>query len=243
MDTAARTEVAIAPKRRARWGRVAAIAALVGFAVPGAVRAARGPEVPVVRVARKSIVQKVVANGRVLPPAQVNLGVLLAGVVAEVSVDEGDHVRQGDVLLRLEDDELDASAAQAKAGLAAAKARAYKLAAFDALVASEELGRADAELRKAQADYERAKRLVEQGSLPATQLEDADIAKQRAEKARASAALRRARRARRSTRPRAWSRSRPRGCGSRASSRPRRGRSSRARSSRATSCSPRRCCS
>ncbi len=192
MDTAVQLKQATtrAAPRRVPWGKLTAVLVVIGVAVPGALRAARGPEVAVVRVERRPIVQKVVANGRVLPPAQVNLGVLLAGVVAEVRTDEGQHVNAGDELLRLEDDELDAAAAQAKAGLSAARARAYKLAAFDALVASEELGRADAELRKAQVDYDRAKRLVDLGSAPSSQLEDADLARRRAENARAAAALR-----------------------------------------------------
>lgn len=176
--------------RRAPWGKLAVLAVALGLGAVGTARWARGPEVAVVRVTRHPIVQKVVANGRVLPPAQINLGVLLAGIVAEVRAEEGQHVTEGDLLLRLEDDELDAAAAQANAGLAEARARAFKLSAFDALVASEDLGRADAELHKAKTDYERAKRLFDLGSIPATQLEEAEIAKQRADKLRASAALR-----------------------------------------------------
>jgi HlyD family secretion protein len=191
MDTEARIEPAPrVAKRRLPWGRVVAALVVAAALVPAGVRAARGPEVPVVRVAKRPIVQKVVANGRVLPLAQVSLGVLLAGVVADVRAEEGQHVRAGDVLLRLEDDELDAAAAQAKAGLAAARARAFKLASFDALVASEDLGRADADLAKAKADRDRTKKLVDGGSLAATELEDKELALQRAEKARAAAAIR-----------------------------------------------------
>jgi HlyD family secretion protein len=184
------SETPAPPKKRFSWTKLALALLVPALVVPVAVRVARGPEVPVTRVSRKAIVRKVVANGRVLPLAQVSLGVQVPGAVAEVKVEEGQKVKEGDLLVRLDDDELAAAVTQARAGLSAAAARQLKLAVLDAPVAGDELARAELDLSKAVADLNRTKALVEGGSLPPTQLEDAQHAVDRARKARSSAALR-----------------------------------------------------
>lgn len=184
------SEIPARPKKRFSWPKLVAALLVPALLAPVGVRLARGPEVPVTRVARKSIVRKVVANGRVLPLAQVSLGVQVPGAVAEVKVEEGQKVKEGELLVRLEDDELAAAVTQARGGLEAAAARQLKLSVLDAPVAGEELSRAELDLSKAVADLNRTKALVDAGSLPPTQLEDAQLAVDRARKARTSAALR-----------------------------------------------------
>ena len=76
----------------ATWPRRIALGAVALLAVLLGVRLARGKEVPAYRVESRAIVQRVVATGRVRPPARVSLASLSPGRVREVRVREGDRV-------------------------------------------------------------------------------------------------------------------------------------------------------
>lgn len=71
----------------------------------------------------------VVAEGRIVPRAYVQVAPALAGQVAEVLVAEGDAVAPGQVLLRLGDAQLSAAVSEAQAGLQAAEAGLAQLKA------------------------------------------------------------------------------------------------------------------
>ena len=77
----------------------------------------QGPGVEVERVKRAELIQNVVAAGRVVATSRAQVGVEITGTVAERLVKEGDRVRQGDLLLRLRADELQARLAEAQASL------------------------------------------------------------------------------------------------------------------------------
>lgn len=62
------------------------------------------------------------ANGAAEPFAEATLSTKLMGTVLSVRVREGDHVRQGDVLLELDARDLEAKAAQVEASLSEARA-------------------------------------------------------------------------------------------------------------------------
>lgn len=64
------------------------------------------------------------ASGVATPVAQATLSTKLMGAVTAVLVHEGDRVRAGQVLVRLDTRDLEARATQAQAGLAAAEAQA-----------------------------------------------------------------------------------------------------------------------
>jgi HlyD family secretion protein len=142
------------------------------------------------RPARRAIEQTVVATGRVLAPAKVNLGTLVQGIVASVSAEEGQRVRAGDVLLTLHDDELQALAKQAKGSLGLASARLRQVSRVDAQLAREQQTRAEKELQKANLDYERMLELAKSGAVTPAQLSDAETALARAKEQRETAAIR-----------------------------------------------------
>ncbi len=102
------------------------------------------PPPPVVAPA----IQPIVANGIVAPGSHVDLRMSMSGIVDEVLVREGDIVRAGDPLLRLNTGELDLRIDRARAGLAAAQAD-YELVMSTAAPA--DIQRAQAELARAQA--------------------------------------------------------------------------------------------
>lgn len=83
---------------------------------------APGPELVTVR---DSVVASTIeATGVAAPQAQSTLSTRLMGAVTAVLVHEGDRVRAGQVLVRLDTRDLEARATQAQAGLAAAEAQA-----------------------------------------------------------------------------------------------------------------------
>jgi multidrug efflux pump subunit AcrA (membrane-fusion protein) len=84
-------------------------------------------------------VEAVIAEGHLVPNDDLTLSFTVRGKVAEILVEEGDIVSEGDVLIRLADRE------QAEAALAAAELELITAQqAYDDLIRTEGLGRADA---------------------------------------------------------------------------------------------------
>ncbi len=174
--------------RRTRWLWALLVPGLVLLAASPAIRnRLQGQAVAVWPLAPTELVQTVVATGRVSGLARVEIGSLLAGTVAEVSVREGDRVEQGNVLVRLKDEEARASVAQARsavaqaeagvaqalAGAAAAAARLMQLQTTTLPAAEQGVRIAAAELDSARRTFERVDTLVSQGMLARADLDEA----------------------------------------------------------------------
>jgi HlyD family secretion protein len=159
------------------------VAALGAFAWFAAQRAL-GPRVVVVRPSRREVVQTVVSSGRVLSPGEVTLGSLLAGVVSTVTAREGDRVAAHQVLVTLDDADLAAQVAQARAGVLVASARVGQLLGVGARVADESVRQAEANLRAVTATRDRQRALIRTGAVSAAEMDAA----QRAYEVAASAA-------------------------------------------------------
>jgi multidrug efflux pump subunit AcrA (membrane-fusion protein) len=93
------------------------------------------------------------AQGFVQPARSVDLAFRAAGRVAEVLIKEGDHVQQGQALIRLQADELQAAVSQAQAALKLAQAN---LAQVQDGARPEEIAAAEAGVRAAQAQLNAA---------------------------------------------------------------------------------------
>lgn len=101
----------------------------------------------------------VVAEGRVVPVQQATLSMAASGIVAEILVEEGAAVEEGEVILRLRNAQQRAAVAEAEAALASAQAR------FDTLNAgprAQEIAAAQASLDAAEARLAR----LEEGARP-----------------------------------------------------------------------------
>lgn len=164
---------------------------LVLVAAAGAVilwrsRGRSGAQEEVVRstmVERGSMSVAVTASGRIEPQARVRLAFEGLGRVAEVFVEEGYRVEAGDVLARLETDQLTLQVNQSKAALASAEAQLDQLRSGPR---PKEIDQAEARLRAAEAQVSAAEANREQLAKGPTEAEiaaaEAQVAQARASK-------------------------------------------------------------
>ena len=175
--------------RRWRWRILGGAAAILLAAL--ALRAFLGPVAPAWTVERQELVQRVVASGRVLAPARIQVGSVVVGRVFRVPVDKGDRVRPGDLLVQLEDREALAAHSQARAQAAQAAARLEQVEVVSVRVTSEALRQAELRLAQAEVKLARQRTLSGAGSVSQSDLDDAiqsrDLAASQVESARIQA--------------------------------------------------------
>ena len=117
------------------------------------------------------------ATGYIIAAHKIQVASKVLGRVAWIGVDKGDKVKEGQVIVRLEDDEFRAQLMQAKGQLANLEARLQELLNGSR---PEEIARANADVAQAKADtanarstLERTKGLVAQGVFSKQSLDDA----------------------------------------------------------------------
>ena len=109
----------------------------------GARRGRRGPDTVMLN-----------ATGYIIAAHKIQVASKVLGRVAWIGVDKGDRVREGQVIVRLEDDEYRAQLQQAKGQLAALEARLAEMLNGSR---PEEIARAKADVAQARADVENAR--------------------------------------------------------------------------------------
>jgi HlyD family secretion protein len=178
--------------------RGSSTAIVVAILVTGAViaiallrRPPAAPTVEIVRPRAQSSSQSavLVATGYVIAHHKIQVGSKIGGRVAWIGVEKGTRVRQGQVVVRIEDREYRAQYDQAKAAYDSARAHSLELERGSR---PEEIDRAKADIDRAQADLQtadaqlkRTQGLVKEGVAPPQTLDDA---KGRADSARANLA-------------------------------------------------------
>src|SRR5947209_4826183 len=117
------------------------------------------------------------ATGYIVAHHKIEVAAKVIGKVAWIGVEKGDRVRQGQVLVRLEDDEYRAQVQQAQGQLANLQARLLQLEhgsrPEEIEVAKANLGVAQADMENARVNLERMKKLVTEGVLAQQALDDA----------------------------------------------------------------------
>ena len=121
---------------------IAVIGAVVGFSVNRENR--KKTTVQTGKVEKKDLVQVVTASGEVRPRRYVNVGANVSGRLIEINVLEGDRVKKGQILARVESERYEAIQRQSEAGVAAARA---------------DLQRTEADVAAAKLAFDRAKRM------------------------------------------------------------------------------------
>lgn len=113
-----------------------------------------------VPVQAKTVTAQITASGEVVPIKTVNLSPKNPGRIAELLVEQGDRVRQGQVVARMENREIEAQRAQAAANLSQAQARLQeaqaRLLELQSSSRTEEVGQARAGLELAESRVKEA---------------------------------------------------------------------------------------
>jgi len=123
----------------------------------------------------------VTASGYVIPRHKVEVTSKIVGRVEEVMVTRGDHVDEGDVIIKIEDDDYQARLLAAQAQVAALKARLAELQTGsrpqEIAAAKAAVEAAEATLLEANVNFERVEALVEAGAVSKQELDRARTAR------------------------------------------------------------------
>ena len=147
--------------------------------------------VDILNLAAADMQTSVVASGRVLPPAKVEIGATITARVDKVQVREGARIVADQVLVELERGEWAAAAAQARAAVARAKARVSSVQTLALPTAQAGLKQAEANLVQAERDDKRNRDLLAKGFISQARVDESerqlDVARSQLTSAKAQA--------------------------------------------------------
>jgi len=146
-----------------------------------------GKKVTAEKVQKRTIIEVVNASGKIYPEIEVKVSPEISGIITELNVLEGDTVKKGQVLARIDADQYNIQRSQAAGGVAQSQAQvnasqanvSNSQAALDAL---------NAQLEQSQRNYTRLKQLFDEKVISRSELEVAE-ASLRSAKANYNAAL------------------------------------------------------
>ena len=113
----------------------------------------KGKKVAVEKVERRTIIETVAASGKIQPETEVIISSDVSGEIIEMPVQEGDRVKAGDLLLKINPDLVESALSRAEAALNTTKAN---LAGSKARLAQSE-----SQFQNSKASFERSKQLHE----------------------------------------------------------------------------------
>ena len=164
---------------------------VVGAVIAGSVARASGKKIEVQtgKVGKKDLVSKVSASGEIRPKKFVNVSSDVAGRIVRLLVKEGDQVKRGQNLARIDAKRFEESARQSEAGLGASRSDLDRTLAdldlsrqslerqrkmhTDKLISDQLLEQAESEFKMKQAAVEsQRKRVTQQSAIVATNQDD-----------------------------------------------------------------------
>ena len=108
----------------------------------------RGKEVEIAKITPIDIIETVAATGKIQPEVEVALSSEVSGEIILLPIKEGQEIKKGELLVKINPDLIQAAVSQSQAGLQNIKAQ---------------LAQAEASARNAKANYQRNKTLFEKG--------------------------------------------------------------------------------
>ncbi len=152
------------------WLLVAAIIGLTAFAAWKSRQGKEGEKVMAEAVENRTITETVSASGKIFPQTEVSISSDVSGEIIALNVEEGDSVKIGQLLARIEPDAYESQVEQGRAGVSSAKAQ---LANAEAQISSASAGleRSNANLANAQQTYERFEKLYKEGTIALAEFE------------------------------------------------------------------------
>jgi len=114
-------------------------------------------EVEITKIELIDITETVAATGKIQPEIEIKLSSEVSGEIIELPIKEGQQVKKGDLLVRINPDLIQAMVTQSQAGLENVRAQ---------------LTQAEASLKKSKLNYERNKSLYEKGVISKSEWEN-----------------------------------------------------------------------
>ncbi len=153
---------------------VVVVVAITAIIIANILKKESGLEVDVQKIERGVVIQKVTGSGQIRPEVQVKVSANVAGKIIKLYAQEGDPVKQGQLLVELDPEQFKAAVARARSSLLSAKANEKKLRS--------ELNRAEdlkdqglmsaAEYEATEASYEAAESNTDQAEAAVTEALD-----------------------------------------------------------------------
>ena len=151
----------------------ALIVLLVILSKAGAFGKDEGLKVTAEKVQKRTIIEIVNASGKIYPEDEVKVSPDISGVITELTVQEGDTVKRGQLLARIDPDVYNIQRSQAASGVAQSQAQVSSVqaqvsnakAALDAL---------DAQMEQAQRAYDRSKKLFDDKVISRSEMDVAE---------------------------------------------------------------------
>ena len=133
---------------------------------------AEGKEVEIATVTQRTVIETVSATGKIQPEIEVKISSEVSGEIIALPVKEGQQVKKGQLLVRVNPELLDANLNRSQASLSNTKAG---------------LSQADATFKEAKANYDRSKKLFEKGIISKSEWDRAIATYEGAQAAKQSA--------------------------------------------------------
>lgn len=131
-----------------------------------------GIEVEITKATQRTVIETVSATGKIQPEIEVKISSEVSGEIIALPVKEGQTVKKGDLLVRVNPELYVSGLNRSKSGLSNTKAG---------------LSQADAQFKEAKASYERSKKLFEKGIVSRSEWDKAVAAYEGAQAARDAA--------------------------------------------------------
>jgi HlyD family secretion protein len=132
----------------------------------------KGKEVEIVQVQQRTIVETVSATGKIQPEIEVKISSEVSGEIIQLPIKEGQTVKKGDLLVRINPEIYTTGLSRSQAGLSNTKAG---------------LSQADATFKEAKLNFERNKQLFEKGIISKAEWDRAISAYETAQAAKEAA--------------------------------------------------------
>ncbi len=152
--------------KKTTWWIIGAVAAIVLIIVISKLKGDNSLEVVAEAVGRNTVVETVSASGKIYPETEVKISPEVSGEIIELTINEGDSVLQGQLLVKINPAIYTSLVQQAQANVMQARASAKN--------ADEMIRQAQSQFDLALANYERNKQLYEEKVISKLEFEQAE---------------------------------------------------------------------
>lgn len=143
------------------------------LAKAGAFGKDEGTKVTAEKVQKRTITEIVNASGKIYPEDEVKVSPDISGVITELTVQEGDTVKRGQLLARIDPDVYNIQRSQAASGVAQSQAQVSSVQA-QVSNAQASLAALDAQMEQAQRAYDRSKKLFDDKVISRSEMDVAE---------------------------------------------------------------------